>query len=124
MKDIMLTKETGVLDIKVVLGDLQMVEADDELRQRVEFKLEFFQNDWFLDLLFGIPYYGRVFQRGVNTDDLYGIFALAISEEPGVAHVQRLDVNIDAQVRVLRVTGRAVSNTANVIELDSISGVV
>ena len=75
MLDLCLTKDTpsGFLDIKIVDGDLQLIEdqnQDDELRQRVEFKLEFFQGDYASDLSFGVPYYGRVLERGVNWADL------------------------------------------------------
>lgn len=122
MTSLLMDKSSGNLDIVVTNGALQTVSGDDELRQRLEFKLEFFQNDWFLDLLFGIPYYGRVFQRGVNIDDLHGIFTLAIEEEPGVSHVQTLDINIDASLRVLTVTGQALSDTGVEVEIGSTSG--
>ena len=105
MIDLLLTKESGRLDISVVNGALQLTDGNDELRQRLEFKLEFFQNDWFLDLGFGIPYYGRVLGRGVNLDDLYGIFTVAIEEEPGVNSVRQLDITIDGTMRALSVTG-------------------
>ena len=122
MTSLLMNKSSGDLDIVVTNGALQTVSGDDELRQRLEFKLEFFQNDWFLDLLFGIPYYGRVFQRGVNIDDLYGIFTLAIEQEPGIAHVQTLNINLDATVRVLTVTGQVLSDTGVEVEIDTTSG--
>ena len=120
MTDLLLTKSSGCLDISVVNGELQ-VEPED-LRQRLEFKLEFFQNDWFLSLGFGIPYYGRVFQRGVNIDDLYSIFSLAITQEPGVAYVRRLDIVTDAMTRVLTVDGEALGDTGDPVELGFTTG--
>lgn len=124
MIDLTLSKanDDNRLDIVVVNGALQTVENNDELRQRVEFKLEFFQNDWFLDLGFGIPYYGRVFQRGVNLSDLYGVFSLAIETEPGIAQVTFLDLDIDRVARRLTVTGTCESITAQNVEFSSITG--
>lgn len=123
MIDMELSKASGRLDMVVEGGALQFVNGEDELRQRVEFGLEFFQNDWAFDLGFGIPYYGRVFQRGVNTDDLYGIFRFAIEREPGINSVRRLDIEVDAQMRALIVSGSALSDTGAEIGIDSMSGV-
>jgi hypothetical protein len=118
MTDIALNKSSGVLDIVIQDNALQIVRGDDALRQALEFKLEFFQNDWFLDLAFGIPYYGRVFQRGVNEVDLYGIFQDAIISEPGIESVEDLNVVVDPQSRILRVTGQAFSEEGDPINLE------
>ncbi len=122
MIDLKLTKASGRLDIEVIDGALQFTDGDDELRQRVEFKLEFFQNDWFLDLLFGIPYYGRVFGKGVNISDLYGIFSDAIVEEPGVNSIRELDINLDATLRALSVDGVILSDTGVILNVDTLTG--
>lgn len=124
MTDLKLSKArpSGFLDIVLVDNDLQLVEGDDELRQRVEFKLEFFQGDFRPDISFGIPYYGRVFGRGVNVPDLYGIFVDAIQTEQGISYVERLDINIDAQTRVLMVDGAARATSGAEIPISFASG--
>lgn len=122
MIDVKLTKASGRLDIEVINGVLQVVEGPDELAQRVEFKLEFFQNDWMHDLGFGIPYFGRVLKRGVDITDLYGVFSFAISEEPGIAYVQELRIVLDPAMRALSVTGSALSESGAVVPINTFSG--
>jgi len=124
MSDLRLTKDgpSGFLDISIVDNDLQLVDGDDELRQRVEFKLEFFQGDYAPDISFGIPYYGRVFGRGVNISDLYGIFAHAIESEDGISYVEDLDISLDSVARVLLVSGSARATSGTTIPLSFTSG--
>ena len=107
MIDIKLSRESGVLDMPVVNGAPLLVSGDDETQQRIDFKMNFFENDWFADLGFGIPYFGRVLQRGVNIDDLYGVYERAIVEEPGVERAE-VKLTIDPQIRVLRVSATVV----------------
>ena len=118
MKDLLLTKESGFLDIKFVNGDLQLVEGPDGDRQALEFKFEFFQNDWALDLAFGIPYFGGVLGTGVNASALVGIFHQAAIEEPYVESVESLTVEADPITRQLSVLGSFLGKTGKAIELN------
>ena len=127
MLDFFLTKDrpSGFLDIVITDGALQLIEdtaQDDELRQRVEFKLEFFRGDYAPNLAYGVPYYGRVLERGVNWADLYSIFTSAIEEEPGVSYVEELSIDIDRTTRTLLVDGSARSETGELIPINFISG--
>lgn len=122
MIDLLLNKATGPLDLVIINSDLQIVEGEDAERQALEFKLEFFENDWELDLSFGIPYYGRVFQDGVNNADLQGIFRTAIEEEPYIERVDDLTLNIDSQTRILNVSGGAFSKSGDLISFSFTNG--
>ncbi len=103
----------GFRDITIVNGALQLVEGDDEIVQGVEFNLLSFVGDWFLDLTYGIPYWGRVFARGINEADLYGIFTQAIQDSDGIEAVEDLNIEINSRARELRVTAQAYTETGN-----------
>jgi len=122
MIDLKLDKSTGPLDLVIVNGSLQTVEGTDAEAQALEFKLEFFVGDWFMDLAFGIPYYGRVFQRGINITDLEGVFRFAMEEEPYIQRVDKLDLIIDAQLRILKVEGEAFSKSGELINFTLANG--
>lgn len=115
MKDMLLTKDSGVLDVVFILGDFQMVEGDEGDRQALEFKYEFFQNDWALDLSFGIPYFGSILSEGFNAQDLAGIFERAALEEPYVESVEVLNLDFNTTSRILNVTGSILAKTGVVI---------
>ena len=120
MTDIKLVQTSpGNLDMAIEKGGPVLVTGEDQIRQGLEFKLMFFQNDWFLALDFGVPYFGRVFQRGVNISDLYTVFSTAILEEPGVVRVKQLNIDVNARTRVLNVTGSVLASTSSVIEFSS-----
>lgn len=120
MIDFKLSRASGVLDIVIENGLLQTVEGDDELIQRLDFKVNFFENDWFIDLSFGIPYFGRILQRGANVDDLYGVYEKALAEEPGVERVRFMSLVIDPQVRILRLSATVLSSSGADVLVDSI----
>lgn len=127
MLDLYLTKNrpSGLLDVVVADGALQLIDdndPDEERRQRVEFKLEFFQGDYAPDLTFGVPYYGRVLERGVNFSDLYSIFASAIEAEEGVAYVEDLVLDTDNVSRTLLVSGTFRSVSGATIPINFVSG--
>ena len=115
MKDLLLSKESGSLDVVFIKGDLQLVEGEDGERQALEFKYEFFQNDWMLDLRFGIPYFGAILSEGFNAQELSGIFESAALEEPYVESVERLDLDFNTTTRNLSVTGAVLAKTGVVI---------
>ena len=112
MTDLLITKNlSNQRDITIVNGALQLVEGDDEIVQGVELKILSFVGDWFLDLVFGIPYWGRVFARGINEADLYGIFTLAIQQSDGIEAVENLNIDIDSRTRTLDLTAKAYTST-------------
>lgn len=123
MTNIMLTKESGVLDIKRVNGRMQTVSGHDAHRQALEFKFEFFQDDWALDLSFGIPYYGGVLGHGVNIAALVGIFETAALNEPYVESVEGFTVEPNVTTRELKVTGNVLSVRGDAIPVDLTTGI-
>lgn len=112
MTDLLITKNlSNQRDITIVHGALQLVEGDDEIVQGVDLNLLSFVGDWFLDLSFGIPYWGRVFVRGINEADLYGIFTSAIQNSDGIEAVEDLNIVIDSSVRSMDLTAKAYTST-------------
>lgn len=123
MKDMALTKASGVLDVVFINGSLQLVDGEDGDLQALEFKYEFFQNDWFLGLGFGLPYFGSILSQTFNAQELSGLFENAALEEPYVESVERLDLDFDTSTRQLKVTGAILTKSGVVIPIALESGI-
>lgn len=119
MTDVKLTKETCTFDIELDdTNSPRLATEEEELEQRCGFKLEFFINDWFLDLGFGVPYYGEVFRRGVSTGDLYSIFEEAVAEEEGVQRVLETRVQLESRTRTARIQLRALADSGEELNFE------
>lgn len=115
MTDVALERSGQVRDISIVNGALQLVEDDDAIVQRVELKSLAFQGDWFLDLLFGIPYYGRIFTRGVNETDILNIYQNAYESMPEIQRVEEISMSVDTETRVMHLTARLLADTGTTV---------
>lgn len=87
MTDILLTPG-GEIDL--TNGKMSLVTGADGVGQKVKLKISSFVGDWFLNLLFGIPYWGSVFRHGVNEGDLTQIYGEAVTSTRGVASLDEL----------------------------------
>lgn len=87
MTDILLNP-SGEIDL--TNGKATLVTGADAVGQKVKLKISSFQGDWFLNLLFGIAYWGSVFRHGVNEGDLTQIYAEAVTSTRGVASLNDL----------------------------------
>lgn len=113
-------KLDGSGDIALTNGSPSLIEGADALVQKVGIKLRFFQGEWFLDLLFGMPYHGRILVRGVNEADVYQIFQSEIEKIPGIVAVEELKIDFgDSDNRVMRVTGRAVGSSGEEVPINT-----
>lgn len=101
-------------NIDLTGGKASLVTGADAVGQKLKLKISSFQGDWFLDLLFGIPYFGRVFRKGANEGDLLQIYQNAISTTRGVATVNELTLALpDSQNRSLGVTTYVTTSTGD-----------
>jgi len=114
MTDALLTLD-GDLDIRN--GTVSLVSGADAIIQRIRVRLRAFQGDWFLDLRFGVPYFGRILVRNVNEADIFQIYQEVIATTPGVVSVDELELTLPtSDDRSLRVSA-SVTVTDSVVSI-------
>jgi len=111
--DLRLTRESEVDERNPVAGDLHVEGVDfaivrgiDAIVQEIEVRLRWWKGEWFLDRRKGVPYIGSILKKGVSLAAIRAILAREIRSVPGVLHVERIDLELDATTR--RLTGAAV----------------
>lgn len=107
-------------EIDLTGGKASLVKDADAVGQKLRLKISSFQGDWFLDLLFGLPYFGRIFRRGVNESDLLQIYQNAIQTTRGVASIDSLTLALpDARNRFLTVEADVTTSTGDQINIST-----
>jgi hypothetical protein len=95
-------------DIFLDGNDLAIVDELDEagvLKQRLSIKLQFLLGEWFLNTNIGIPYTQYIFESNFNDiDTIYAIFRAAINEIEDVKEINKLDINIDRDNKILNIS--------------------
>lgn len=71
-------------DIFVDKGQLKLVENGAEVVQSVRTRLQFYLEEWFLDLTAGTPYFQEIFTKPANLANIESIFKTRILNTPGV----------------------------------------
>lgn len=84
-------------DLTFVDGDMVM-SAD--VAQAVKINLLFIQDDWFLNLAAGVPYFEKIFVKAPNLDHVAAIFRRTIVETPGVGALTKFVFDFDGDTRI------------------------
>jgi len=71
-------------DLIVESGQLKLVDEGAEVVQHVRTRLQFYLEEWFLDLKAGIPYFQEVFTKPTNLANIESIFKSKIINTPEV----------------------------------------
>lgn len=75
-------------DIEASNGKISLLSTIQEaVRQRLEIKLRTFQNEWFLDTTYGIPYRQQIIGKGSTQKEVDAIYIAAINEDPDVQRI-------------------------------------
>ncbi|WP_454703461.1 hypothetical protein [Achromobacter pestifer] len=90
------------LDVDL-LGRASFVDGADRIAQQVKVTLLAFMGEWFLDTTFGVPYLEDILVKAPDRASIEGILRARIRAVPGVERVRSLDLQIERQLRVLRV---------------------
>lgn len=86
-----------------LLGRTAFVEGADRIAQQIKTTLLAFLGEWFLDTTFGVPHFEDVLVKAPDRAGIEAVFRARIRAVPGVARVRGLDLQIERQLRVLRV---------------------
>ena len=76
-------------------GQMKSVTGLDEMRQKVDNCLVAFMGDWFLDLGQGVPYFQRIFVKGITKAGVTKIFNDYIAAIDGVLAVLEFKIELD-----------------------------
>jgi len=80
--DFALDKDTH--DLLVVGGNLQLVDAADQLEQNLKIRLQFFNAEWFLNTTNGLPFYSDILVKNPNIPNIDSIIKAEILDTDGV----------------------------------------
>ena len=91
-------------DLDIANYDLQLVSGVDQVRQKIECRLQFFFGEWFLDNTQGVKLYETVFVKNPNLSLIASTFRAAILETRDVKSVIEYNQNYDPKLRKLEVS--------------------
>lgn len=106
------------------LGRMAFVDGADRIAQQIRTTLLAFLGEWFLDTSFGVPYFDDVLVKSPDRAGIEAIFRARIQAVPGVSRVRGLELQVERQLRVLRVAydaDTAAGRLERVVELRSSS---
>ena len=98
-------------DIEASDGKITLLSTIQEaVRQRLQIKLRTFQNEWFLDTTYGIPYRQQIIGKGLSKAEIDALYISEINSDPDVQRIVYFNstynpysrlYDLDFEVRVL-----------------------
>ncbi len=71
-------------DLIIRAGQFRLVEESAEAIQHIRTRLQFYLEEWFLDLNSGTPYFQQIFTKPVNLANIESIFKVRILNTPEI----------------------------------------
>ncbi len=93
-----------------------------DVRQRLEIKLELFLGEWFLNTRLGFPYYRHILVKNPNLSLIRTLFRSAILDDPDVVAVPQLTLDHDTAARRLYVRFDAVLRDGSLVSVSLPAG--
>jgi hypothetical protein len=108
MSDLALVLETDdenpVLgDLRLVDGQLVLVEGKDAIRQDLTVRLRWFRAEWFLDRRTGVPWFQKIIGQRTGLQIVEAIIRNAILSTPGIEAISRLTLSSSSAPRELSI---------------------
>lgn len=101
-------------DIIVDKGELLLIDDKERIVQQAKIRLLIWHGEWFLDARKGVPYMERVLVKKPNLKHIRQLFMEQLASIDGVKRVTKLNLNLNAQARILTV----------IFELDTDYGII
>lgn len=102
----------GLLDLTG--GTLSLVEGGQEIAQKIQARLRFFLGEWFLDQDIGIPYYQRIFQKGVTQNEVQAILQETVESIAGVTATSNWAIAFSSTTRALSISFTAETDAGKI----------
>lgn len=96
--------DTDYHDLDIVNYDLALVDGIDQVRQKLEARLQFFFGEWFLDNTQGVKLYETVFVKNPDLGLIASTFKSAILETRDVRNIIEYDQVYDPKLRKLEIS--------------------
>jgi hypothetical protein len=90
-------------DVDFTNGQMRNTSGAQEAKQNLAQNLRTFLGEWFLDITLGLPYFQIIFEKGTPIEVIKSYLQEAVLSTKGIADVETLDVELDAQTRKLTV---------------------
>ena len=103
-------------DIVLDGADLRLVSAGEAIRQSADVRLQFFAEEWFLDLSAGVPWFQEILIKNPNIPAVTEVFRAQLLAVPGIALIEQLGVDYTSGTRTLRVNWRAPTDLGELIQ--------
>jgi len=87
--------------------EFAFTEGPDHTQNKIDKRLRFYLAEWFADKRLGVPYHQQILGKKTPEPVIRSIFAQTISRTPGVATLDRLDIDLDNATRKLTVNWAA-----------------
>lgn len=84
-------------------GDVQFVDGAERVRQQLDFILNLWRGEWFLDSQFGTPYVTDVLGKQKNLNSVLAVIRKQIMSVQGVNAITSFEYNFDRPGRTLSV---------------------
>lgn len=102
-------------DLIIQSGQLRLVEDGSETVQHVRTRLQFYLEEWFLDLQSGTPYFQQIFTKPVNLANIESILKSRILNTANVEKLTEFAMNYEGgSTRKLIVTFSAETVFGNI----------
>lgn len=80
-------------DLRIINGDLVIVEGAERVRQNLEIKLKLFRGEWFLDTEFGTPYLQSILGKQITLSGAIAAIRESIMEVADVIQITEFTYN-------------------------------
>jgi hypothetical protein len=107
--------ETTYHDLDIANYDLVLVDGVDQVRQKLENRLQFFYGEWFLDNTKGVKLYETVFVKNPNLSLIASLFKSTILDTRDVNTILEYNQTYDASLRKLAIDFK-VNTTYGIVE--------
>lgn len=104
-------------DLAVDANDIAVIDAADEVAQRLRNRLKLFRGEWFLDVTRGVPYREEVFAKRNSPARVGAAIKREILTTSGVLELLEYDQEIDASARSLTVTFKVRATSGEIVEI-------
>jgi len=92
-------------DIFVLGSRITIVEEGSQVVQHVRTRLQFYLEEWFLDLAAGTPWYQQIFLKPVNLNNIESILKTRIIQTPELSSIIEFSMEVESpQTRILKIS--------------------
>ena len=102
-------------DLMILNGQWRISKNAAYTIQSLKCRLQFFSNEWFLDLTAGLPYFESVFTKPINLDALEDIYKREILQTPTLASLETFESNYNSATRALIISFSATTDYNEII---------